>query len=366
MELPRTSSRPFVLLLALVVLLVAAVAVLVLAVPGQGAPSQGQLRDRIERDRQKESRLTGTAARLEQVEARATRAADAAQRRLSDAQTELEGSKGRLDATTGELRQTRQQLTRLRKQLASSREVLADVLRTRYVEDPPGLADVVMDAEGFNDLLERIEFLRRVQAHDTRVVSDVRDARSKTADDEARLARLRRSQERQTADAQRQRDGIAAMTAGLEERRAEATRAAAARRQALRDTRAGRRTAERELNRLVAAERKRAQQFSAPAASRGNGSNGNASGGGQQGTGGWAIPWPIVQCESGGVNHRPNHAGASGYYQFIPSTWQAMGGSTEHAYQASRAEQDRLARKLWAGGSGAGNWDCAAMVGITG
>lgn len=360
MTVPRSFSRPAALLLALAVLLVAAVGVLVSAVPGQGATSAGELRDKIARDRDAESRLSGTAARLERIEARATQAAEAAQRRLGDAQAELDGERAQLESTRSELRETRITLTRLRKKLARSREVLAEVLRARYLDDPPGLADVVLQAKGFDDLLERVEFLRRVQDHDTRTVTAVRDARSAAAADEDRLDGLRRKQARQTADAQKQRDGIAAMTAGLEQRRAEATRAADARRAALRDTRAGRRTAERELERLVAAERKRAQQYSAPAASRGSG------GGGQQGTGGWAIPWAIVQCESGGVNHRPNSAGASGYYQFIPQTWRALGGSTPHAYQASRAEQDRMARKLWAGGAGASNWDCAAMVGITG
>lgn len=360
MTVPRSFSRPVALLLALAVLLTAAVGVLVLAVPGQGATSAGELRDKIARDRDAESRLSSTAERLKRIEARATQAAEAAQARLGDAQAELDGERAQLESTRTELRETRITLTRLRKKLARSREVLADVLRARYVDDPPGLADVVLQAKGFDDLLERVEFLRRVQDHDTRTVTAVRDARSAAAADEDRLDQLRRKQARQTADAQQQRDGIAAMTAGLEQRRAEATRAADARRAALRDTRAGRRTAERELERLVAAERKRAQQYSAPAASRGGG------GGGQQGTGGWAIPWAIVQCESGGVNHRPNSAGASGYYQFIPQTWRALGGSTPHAYQASRAEQDRMARKLWAGGSGASNWDCAAMVGITG
>ena len=76
----------------------------------------------------------------------------------------------------------------------------------------------------------------------------------------------------------------------------------------------------------------------------------------------WAIPWPIVQCESGGQNLPPNSAGASGYYQMLPSTWKGLGGSTRHAYQASKAEQDRLAAQLWAGGAGARNWVCAALV----
>ena len=58
----------------------------------------------------------------------------------------------------------------------------------------------------------------------------------------------------------------------------------------------------------------------------------------------------------------PTHAGASGYYQFMQATWKGLGGSTKHAYQASKAEQDRLAARLWAGGAGAHTWVCASLV----
>jgi hypothetical protein len=78
----------------------------------------------------------------------------------------------------------------------------------------------------------------------------------------------------------------------------------------------------------------------------------------------WAIPWSVVSCESGGQNLPPNSAGASGYYQFIPSTWKLMGGSTPQAYQASKEEQDRLAAKLWNSPGGPANWDCARMQGL--
>ncbi len=43
--------------------------------------------------------------------------------------------------------------------------------------------------------------------------------------------------------------------------------------------------------------------------------------------------------------------------------WGGLGGRTQHAYQAPKSVQDRLAAKLWAGGAGASNWVCSAMVG---
>ena len=37
-------------------------------------------------------------------------------------------------------------------------------------------------------------------------------------------------------------------------------------------------------------------------------------------------------------------------------------GSGPAAYLASKAEQDRVASRIWDGGAGASNWDCAAIV----
>jgi hypothetical protein len=149
----------------------------------------------------------------------------------------------------------------------------------------------------------------------------------------------------------RRRDALAVMRDGLAQRQATLTQARAARAQALAGTRADRRAAERSLDRLIA-ERERAAARAAADAARTY----------HVPSGPWAIPWAIVQCESGGQNLPPNGAGASGYYQFMAETWRGMGGSTRHAYQAPKAEQDRLAAQLWAGGSGAHNWVCAAMV----
>lgn len=335
-----------------------------------GAQSSSALRGEIARQRDRESRLQSTADRLGALEASATRAVEVAGRRLAEVQEQYDAAQATLARTTGELRGTRARLVRLRRELDRGREVLARVLRTRYTADPPGVVEVVMSSDGFSDLLERVDFLRRVQSHDSSVVDAVRGARNEAAGDERRLTALRRRQARQAEMLTRQRDAMAQMRAGLEQRRAAVAQAHSARLAAVSSARSKRRSAERTLSRLQAAQARAARQYAARAATT-RASAGSAAGGGGGGasaapSGGWAIPWPIVQCESGGQNVGPNSAGASGYYQFMPQTWRNLGGSTPHAYQASKAEQDRLAAKLWAGGAGAGNWDCAAMVGITG
>jgi hypothetical protein len=81
--------------------------------------------------------------------------------------------------------------------------------------------------------------------------------------------------------------------------------------------------------------------FAADGSSGGCGGITPYSGGGQC----WAIPYGIVQCESGGQNV-PNSqsSGAQGYYQL-------MSGGT-----GTRSEQDAAAARLWAGGAGGSNW----------
>jgi hypothetical protein len=78
----------------------------------------------------------------------------------------------------------------------------------------------------------------------------------------------------------------------------------------------------------------------------------------------WVIPTPIVMCESGGINRPPNSAGASGYYQIIPSTWALFGGTAyaPAAWRAPKSIQDLIAARIWNGGAGWANWDCAKMV----
>lgn len=63
----------------------------------------------------------------------------------------------------------------------------------------------------------------------------------------------------------------------------------------------------------------------------------------------------IRACESGGNYSTNTGNGFYGAYQFTQGTWNAMGGSGNPA-DASPAEQDALAAKLYAGGAGAGNW----------
>jgi peptidoglycan hydrolase-like protein with peptidoglycan-binding domain len=81
------------------------------------------------------------------------------------------------------------------------------------------------------------------------------------------------------------------------------------------------------------------------------------SAGSATGSGGYSIPASIVICESGGNYRAVNSStGAGGAYQILPSTWAAYGG-TGLPQNASPAEQNAIAAKIWATG-GRSQWSC--------
>ena len=307
------------------------------------AQDESSLRSTIERSRERESELSGAVARLGPLVARAGREVAVVQGRLTEVESDLAAAEARLAATREELFEGRRRLVRLQRRHAVGRELLAAQLVADYKADEPDVVSFVLGADSFADLLERIVFAQRVRTRNTEILARVREARVRTRHAAIALARLA-AERRETAQAiSARRAALATMRDGLAARQATLESARAARAQALAGTRAGRADAQRALDHLIA-ERERAARIS------------------QQGPGGpWAIPWPVVQCESGGQNLPPNGAGASGYYQMLPATWKGLGGSTRHAYQAPKAEQDRLAAALWAGGSGARNWVCAGV-----
>ncbi len=65
----------------------------------------------------------------------------------------------------------------------------------------------------------------------------------------------------------------------------------------------------------------------------------------------------ILQRESHGTNAENPSSSASGYWQFIDSTWNGYGGY-DHASDAPASVQDAKAAEVWAGGAGASHWAC--------
>ena len=312
------------------------------------AANPDALRDKIAGAQAKEESLGAQVARLGGLAERVQAQLSALQRRVAEVQADLNRDEAQLGELRDDLADERRRLARLRKRLDEVRAVLAGRLRTRFKTSDVDAISVVLGAHSFADLLERANFLRRIQRADENILVVVREARADAVAETQRLERAEERQRRIVEALRTRRNALANMSAAVASRKAMLERIRAARSAALQAVRGDRERLQSRL-RDVAAEIAKAAA-APPTASAAKSS------------GPWAIPWEIVQCESGGQNMPPNWAGASGYYQIIPETWARSGGKGPHAYLRPKAEQDALAAKLWAGGAGAHNWDCYAMV----
>jgi peptidoglycan hydrolase CwlO-like protein len=346
MRRPSLSPVRASLLAAVFLPLLAVLAAFVVLPLGAGAaPGADELQNQIDNRRARESSLRADAATFAKLEAKFAADVAVIQGRLDEVQGELDRRLALLARTRDQLAGQRRRHAGLVIRLDSSKTVLARRLVEVYQAGEPDLASYVLGAASFADLLERADFLKRVNRQDNRVIRLVITARNAARSSAIRLRKLA-GRQRTAADAvQRQRDALASMRDGLAAKQASYAQAKRARLAALRDTRSGRNRLQRQLDDLLAQQR---QAFS---------TSGPATSGGP-----WTIPWSVVQCESGGQNMPPNWAAASGYYQIIPSTWALFGGRGPAAYLAPKSEQDRVAAAIWNGGAGAQNWDCWKLL----
>jgi septal ring factor EnvC (AmiA/AmiB activator) len=289
------------------------------------------------------------------------------QSREAAVRTELGNDRLALAGVQRSLTSERALLGVLETRLSWARTALSRQLVSSYEGDKPDLVRVVLDAHGFKDLLENVDFLHRAEQQQQALISITRSAKAQADTTAERLTKLEAGERRITQNAALRAAALAGMNSLLQSKQAALAQARAAQQSALAAARARGAQLQQEIAKVQAAQA--AAQAAAARASLSSQPSSSAAGPGAGPalgpSGGWAIPYAIVLCESGGQNLPPNSAGASGYYQIIPSTWTSFGGSGPAAYLASKAEQDSVAASIYRGGAGVSNWDCARIVGIT-
>ena len=92
-------------------------------------------------------------------------------------QQSLDQQKNELLGVRDRLETARDRLERLRSELATARRVLAARLVEIYKADAPDALTVILEADGFGDLLERAEFLDRISDQDREITDEVRGLR---------------------------------------------------------------------------------------------------------------------------------------------------------------------------------------------
>jgi peptidoglycan hydrolase CwlO-like protein len=335
--------------------MLAAVALAAAALPlsSSAAPSLSQLNSSLGANQSRVSSLSARVHSLDGLIASLGEEISGVQAREADVRAALDADETRLAGVQHRLDAERGVLALLERRLARARLILSRQLVSNYEQGKPNLMTVLIDSSGFSDLLSRINYLRDAEHQQQALITITRTAKAAAAIAAHRLAKLADTDRQITDDALVHERALAGMNALLSGKQAALQSARGAQQVALNAAQARGAQLQHDISKI------QAQQAAAAAAAQ-NVSYGPALGP----SGGWVIPYPIVLCESGGQNLPPNSAGASGYYQIIPSTWSLFGGTGPAAYLTSKSEQDAVAARIWNGGAGWSNWVCAHILGI--
>jgi peptidoglycan DL-endopeptidase CwlO len=296
----RRMARRLGLLLVVVALPLALWSALPL---GSDAQSSGELQRKIDRKRAEIDQRRGRERVLTTDISAISRRIGALQGDITVLQTKqvrletnLAGKREELARIQEELRRTRLRLAQLRARLAEAKVALAGRLVELYKADKPDVVTVVLEADGFADLLERTEFMQRVSAQDARIVDRVREAKAQATATAKRLDRLEARAEEVAAAIEAQVEQVVQVKTELVGRRDSYASVRAEKAGMLADTRASRAELEGHVRAL---ER---EQAAVLAQLRGSSGGGGVAGPVRQGSG--TLIWPANGPVSSGFGMR--------------------------------------------------------------
>ncbi|MGI8749609.1 MAG: murein hydrolase activator EnvC family protein [Thermoleophilaceae bacterium] len=195
-------------------ILMALAAYVLLPLPGEGKPPLSKRiegkRTEVEKSKRREGVLTtditGINNRIRGLQGQIS----GTRQRLVTVQGDLDDKRAELLAVRNRLGVARDRLVRVRAELKASRRALRDRLVELYKADQPDALTVVLEADGFNDLLERTDFLERISDQDGDVLKKVRVLKAKAEKTERLLATLERQRRQAAETILRRRDDISA------------------------------------------------------------------------------------------------------------------------------------------------------------
>ena len=298
--------RPRILLVCLV-LACSAVMGACFAVPS-GGQSINEIQGKIDATRGKIGRKKGTEHVLSSDIARWTRRIDGLQVRISSLsrrevalQADLDRKRAELAVVQERLRAERARLARLRARLIVGRRTLARRLRELYTADQPDIVTVVLNSNGFADLLERGEFLKRISDNDREIVMVVRNAKRDATASAARLDVLQKRKQAVAAAILSRTEEVRQVRVSLVGTRSGYQRTRAGKQRALSSVREERQNLEGKLTVLQSTQRRIQARLARVAAQSGGGGK-LVAGPVRGGSGGliWPVNGPITSpfCES--------------------------------------------------------------------
>jgi murein DD-endopeptidase MepM/ murein hydrolase activator NlpD len=336
-------------LLAAVALPLVLWAILPLASSGQTSKQQelSELQSKIAKARAKIGRKKGAERTLTTEIAGYQRRIRALQGKIGTLQgrqqvieVDLDAKRSELERLQTDLRAERARLVRLRKRLKEARTMLRMRLVEIYKAGAPDLVTVILNSDGFADLLERSEFIARISDQDRKIVNVVAAAKQDAIGSEKRLATLEDRQQRVTEVVQARRDEVAAVKMELIGTRVGYAKTQAGKAAALQKVRNDRASLQDHVDDLEAASNKIARQLNI--AQQGNAGDLPI----KQGNG--SMIWPVNGPITGAFGEqRPGHIHAG-------LDIAAPNGTPIHAAQAGKVV---LMQGIGASG-GYGNYTC--------
>jgi len=177
-------------------------AYLLLPLPGQTVPLSSKIekkRGQISKEKKKESVLSQDIesfdGRINSLEGEIS----SLQQRQNAAQATLDRKRAELLRVRDKLERAKDRLARLKQRLAAGQDALAARLVEIYKADEPDALTVVLQSDGFADLLERADTLERISEQDQSVVQRVRRLK-KEADAQAKVLAKLEAQARDAAN----------------------------------------------------------------------------------------------------------------------------------------------------------------------
>jgi murein DD-endopeptidase MepM/ murein hydrolase activator NlpD len=254
----------------------------------------------------------------------------------------LERKRAELARIQEDLRRERLRLQRLRARLAEARTALSKRLVDLYKADQPDLVTVVLESNGFADLLERTEFMQRVSHQDARIINIVVKAKAEATATAKRLDKLEQRAQIVADQIEDEVNQVDAVKNQLVDRRGRYQQARGDKAALLAKTRSDRHDLEGDLKALEAEQAKVLAALRASATS-----TSAAAGPVRQGSG--QLNWPLNAAISSGFGYRWGrlHAGID-----LP----VPEGTPIHA-----ADGGRVAIAGWMGGYG--NYTCIQHTG---
>jgi murein DD-endopeptidase MepM/ murein hydrolase activator NlpD len=160
------------------------------AAQSPAASTVEQAQQQLSAGQQRVSQLAGTVAGAGQQVGDLGTSIGALQSRVARLQSDLSARRRKLLRVRDQLDAAQTRLGGLEAAKAAAERVLGEELVGNYEGARPDIVSVVLESNGFEDLLERLAFAQRVSRQDARIVGRVRSARRGVATEAKTLGRL--------------------------------------------------------------------------------------------------------------------------------------------------------------------------------